>query len=289
MITTETNPQETNTVAHQHSGVKRTNEELGELERATPTKRTQGRHVAWAKKNEMHLLPNNRKLFKDYRDEDIWYTRNDYEDFLIDRMRTIECLRNSGGDEKALDKESRCSRGLEPFQSPDVHDKLTSDRSFHRTTILIEQIRQSLYGMKNPEGFRMMVGPQSEIAARRARELAAMDEHDVYGRVRRRGSLLSSPPSKCRGILQKSTLEKDASASDYSSIALAERIRQLQESNARRLMEIYSQPGYNPFRFPIRRDSLIGNSSMVGGAFNLSNRFPIRRDSLTLISSNSRL
>lgn len=217
---------------------------------------------------------------------------------MIDRLRTIECIRNSGGKIDALDEDTFCARGLEPFQTPDVLEQFNSDRSFHRTTILIEQMRQSVYGMKFPERFRMMVGHQSEMAARRARELASMDEHAVYGRMRRRGSFLSSfstsrgyPPS----ILHKSSIDgENSSSSDSSrSISLEDRIRELQESNARRLIEIYSQPGYNPFRFPLRRDSLLGNNSnnsvnsMVAGTlFNLSkNRFPIRRDSLTPVGS----
>jgi hypothetical protein len=61
-------------MVEQLSGVKRTSEERGELERATPTKRLRKRRVSWAEKNEMHVLPINHKLFKDYKDEDIWYT-----------------------------------------------------------------------------------------------------------------------------------------------------------------------------------------------------------------------
>jgi hypothetical protein len=182
-----------------------------------------------------------------------------------------------------LDQESYCARGLEVFETPEGHQQFSSERSFHRSTVLIEQVRQSMYGMRSPERFRMMVGPQSEMAARRARELAAVDEHAVCGRVRtRRGSLYSTPTSNCPSIQQKAlTGDGKTNSSDASSLSLDERIRQLQESNARRLMEIYSQPGYNPFRFPIRRDSLIGSNSMVGGTFDISNRFPIRRDSLT--------
>jgi hypothetical protein len=139
------------------------------------------------------------------------------------------------------------------FETPESHDEFYSDRTLHRTTILIEQVRQSMYGMRSPESFQMMVGPQSEIAARRARELAAMDEQAVYGRVRRRGPLLSFPTSTRTSIEHKdeSADGKTGPSDDSSSITLAERIRQLQESNARRLMAIYSQPGYNPVRFPI--------------------------------------
>jgi hypothetical protein len=73
-MTTQPVP-EANMVPHR-SGGKRTSEELGELERATPNKRLRGeRHISWAEnQNETHLLPNNSKLFKEYRDENIWFT-----------------------------------------------------------------------------------------------------------------------------------------------------------------------------------------------------------------------
>lgn len=209
--------------------------------------------------------------------------RNDYEDFLIDRLRTIERLRASGGNDKALDQDNFCVRGLEPFQSPGEHEELFSKRRCHQSTILIEQVRQSMYGMRNPERFRLMVETQSAISERRARELAAVDEHAVHGSVSRRGSLLSTNnfigASKDAGSIQSGLDSGD-------SMSLTQRIRELQESNARRLIEIYSQPGYNPFRFPIRRDSLLaGGSSDMRNVSLMNNRFPIRRDSLTPIGA----
>ncbi len=203
---------------------------------------------------------------------------------MVDRLKTIEIIRASGGDERSWNTNAYCVRGLEPFQSPDVHEELNSNRRFHQSTILIEQVRQSMYGLRNPERFRVMVGPQSEIAARRARELAAVDEHDVYGSVCRRGSLLTTSHAiKGDGYSTLPTFD----STDSESISLAERIRQLQESNARRLIEMYSLPGYNPFRFPIRRDSLVGGDSMPQKTGVLSNRFRIRRDSLTPIGAIS--
>jgi len=276
-----------NNMVMKHRG-KRTNENFGELERATPVKkRKRTRRVSWADKTSVRIQPDNRTLFKDYNDEDIWYTRRDYQNFLLDRLQTIELLRASGGDESAFNKNKFCVRGLEPFQSPDIHEELNSNRKFHQSTILIEQVRQSIYGLRNPERFRVMVGPQSEVAARRARELAAVDEHDVYGSVCRRGSLLVTM-NVVKGTANASFPNFDSRESE--SMSLAERIRELQESNARRLIEIYAQPGYNPFRFPIRRDSLIGGgNSTVRTNVSLTNRFPIRRDSLTSIGDTTGL
>ena len=201
---------------------------------------------------------------------------------MLDRLRTIELLRASGGDERALNKKDYSVRGLEPFQTPLVHEELHTNRKFHQSTILLEQVRQSVYGLRNPERFRVMVGPQSELASRRAQELAAIDEHDVYGSVCRRGSLLSTMKA-VKGEINSTFPNFDSSTSE--SMSLAERIRQLQENNARRLIEIYSQPGCNPFRFPIRRDSLVGCDSMTRTTMNVplfaANHLPIRRDSLT--------
>jgi len=208
--------------------------------------------------------------------------RRDYENFLIDRLRTIELLRASGGDDRALNSKDFSVRGLEPFQTPLVHEELHTHRKFHQSTILLEQVRQSVYGLRNPERFRVMVGPHSEIASRRARELAAMDEHDVYGSVCRRGSLLSTMKA-VKGEMISTYPKFDLGTSASESMSLAEQIRQLQENNARRLIEIYSQPGCNPFRFPIRRDSLIGNSSLL-----TLNHLPIRRDSLTPVMTNAK-
>jgi hypothetical protein len=210
--------------------------------------------------------------------------RHEYDQFLSDRLRTVKFLRASGGNESALDPEIYCVRGLEPFQTADVHQELHSKRQFHQSSILIEQVRQSLLGIRDLERFRILVSTQSEMALRRAQELAALDEHDVYKRVCRRNSLLAAPSS-----FQKSTCS--SSSDSPLSLSLSQRIRRLQEWNARRLMEIYSQPasGNNgPFRFNIRRDSLVGSNARGMGGITMGTRFPIRRDSLTPLSTPHR-
>lgn len=63
------------TMVTHRASVKRSSDEIGEIERVTPTKRKKRtRHVSWADKNSIQIQPDNRKLFNDYNDEDIWYT-----------------------------------------------------------------------------------------------------------------------------------------------------------------------------------------------------------------------
>jgi hypothetical protein len=202
--------------------------------------------------------------------------RQEYEDFLVDRLRTVKCLRASGGDDKALDPEKVCLRGLEPFQNAEKHQEMHDKRQFHSTTILIEQVRQSRLGTQDQERFRSLVAPQSEWALRRAQKLAALDEHEVYRKVCRRRSLLSVPKKSTDTDTDKST-----EAMNDEVLSLSNRIKRLQEWNARRLMEIYQQSGSGDSRFQIRRDSLFGGSGTGSmGAVFAPSRFPIRRDSL---------
>lgn len=196
-----------------------------------------------------------------------------------------------------MDKAKYCLRGLEIFQSTELQEAYTSKRRVHQSAILIEQVRQSMYGMKNPERFRLMVGPQSDLAARRARDLASIDEHDVHGRVCRRASLLATYNANLGATSNVGSLDRgnaEGMLMNQPPISLDERIRQLQQANARRLMKIYSQPGYNPFRFPLRRLSLPGYNGSSSGDIGVGretsssyNRFQIRRDSLTHLSGTN--
>ena len=99
-------------------------------------------------------------------------------------------------------------RGLEPFQNRTTHEDMHSKRKIHKSTIIIEQVRQAMLGIKDPERFRFLVAPQSDLALRRAQELAAMDEFEVYPQrqmnkdrnIRRSTmSLLSSSSSSSSG------------------------------------------------------------------------------------------
>jgi hypothetical protein len=199
----------------------------------------------------------------------------------------VRKLRASGGDEGALDANSDSLRGLEPFQTALEHQAMNSKQRFHQTTIILEQMRQSRLGIRDPGRYLMLVAPQSEFALRRAQELAALDEHEVYRKVCRRTSLLTTG----------SNLTSSNGAA--LSLSLSDRIRRLQEWNARRLYEIYqvssddtsstSGEANQMSRFRIRRDSLFG-SSLAGTGSRLADlapsRFNIRRDSLGHATSN---
>lgn len=194
-------------------------------------------------------------------------------------MRTVKCLRASGGNDKALDPKKVCLRGLEPFQNAEKHQEMHDKRQFHSTTILIEQVRQSRLGTRDPERFQLLVAPQSEWALRRAQELAALDEHEVYRKVCRRRSLLSVPTKST------DTNTSSTEAMNDEILSLSSRIKRLQEWNEKRLKEIYQQStGSGVSRFQIRRDSLFrgnGNGTgRMGAAAVAPSRFPTRRASL---------
>jgi len=214
----------------------------------------------------------------------------------MDRLETIQALSTARGDANGIASNRYSLRGLEVYHSVEAKKESTSMRKVHQSTVLIEQARQSLYGMNNQERFRLLVSPQSELAAQRARRLASVDEHEVYGNIGRSESYLLSSlnmadsaitgivPTRNVGGLR--TILKPAILPTRDML-----IQELQQANARRLIEIYSQPGYNPFRFPLRRDSLFGTNLTVR-AGTISSRellsipydqFQIRRDSLTAI------
>ena len=224
--------------------------------------------------------------------------RQEYNDFLEDRLRTVKALRASGGDIRALDQSQDCLRGLEPFQTALEHHAMNTKQRFHQTTILLEQMRQSTLGIRDPDRYRLLVAAQSEFALRRAQELAALDEHEVYQKVCRRHSLLTTASNFST---VSSTTGTEGDSNGALKLSLSARIRRLQELNARRLYDIYKVSdttssssggiGMNEnlninslSRFQIRRDSLYGSSTI--GAVNHRqlvappNRFNIRRDSL---------
>jgi hypothetical protein len=244
--------------------------------------------------------------------------RQEYHEFLEDRLRTVKKLRDLEGDMivilgSILDPAVDCLRGLEPFQSAFTHQDMHTKRRFHQTTILLEQLRQAKLGIRDPERFLLLVSAQSEMALMKAQELAAIDQHDVHHTVGRRGSMITNMVVRnhtnyLAGVSSMGVgLNKSHNNNNSNrSIPLDERIRTLQEMNARKLMQIYQQP-WSRFssRFPIRRDSLFGSNvvSLGGGGSNGtgngglttlgtsttgqamvlpigSMRFPLRRDSL---------
>jgi len=237
--------------------------------------------VSWNDQgNCIHVQEDPYKLFSDeYKETDVWYTREDYEKFLMDRIRTIELLRDdlSPGDgyshkrrtnhlhqqqqqqrhhnahKRLLDASSSimnnskqmeqraesspfntsskddatyCIRGLEPFQNSTTHEDMHSKRKIHKSTIIIEQVRQAMLGIKDPERFRFLVAPQSDLALYRAQELAAMDEQEVYPRRRPLPPQLLQqlPQQKCaRRSSMSAVPERTTTASTTAGAALNSR------------------------------------------------------------------
>jgi len=199
------------------------------------------------------------------RRHEIWYSRKDYAEFHKDRFETIQRFRASG----TCDADSQCVRGLEPFWTPQGHCELQGSRKLHKSTVMLEQARQNLTQMRDPQRFRIMVAAQSNMAQKRAQELASLDELEakkVYNPdMDQREAIPANHPallSKTMGTLSP----RSSIAFGFSNLSMSQsqQIRALQEHNARRLMQLYSNKTSSPtFRFPIRRDSLLGGARFI--------------------------
>jgi len=209
-----------------------------------------------------------------HRRHEIWYSREDYQQFHVDRIKTIECLRANGI--QSLDEEIHCCRGLEPFWTVHNHRKLQSGRRLHKSTIMLEQARQNLTQIKDAERFRVMVLQQSKLSQERAHELAAMDQvearriyapHELpqvnHNDMQRKEnySMMDFSPKSAMSFVPQSA----AATLPTLTMSESQEIRTLQELNALRLMQMYSgnNGGAPSFRFPIRRDSLVGGARFI--------------------------
>jgi len=209
-----------------------------------------------------------------HRRNEIWYSREDYQQFHVDRIKTIEFLRANGI--QSLNKDIHCCRGLEPFWTAHNHQKLQSSRRLYSSTIMLEQARQNLTQVKDAERFRLMVLQQSKLSQERAYELAAMDQLEarrIYApyeqpRVnfvnmqrKENDSTINFSPKSAMSFVPQSAV------ATLPTLTLSESqdIRILQELNARKLMQMYSgnNGGAPSFRFPIRRDSLVGGARFI--------------------------
>ncbi len=100
----------------------------------------------------------------------------------MDRLKTVESHRyltanNITNDESNSD---HCIRGLELFHDEKSNEHFKSKKKLYHSTIQMEQMRQAMLGIKNPERFRELVASQSDLALHRAQELAAQDARDAY-------------------------------------------------------------------------------------------------------------
>ena len=97
----------------------------------------------------------------------------------MSHIAVMRYLRESGTDERQLDPEQYCERGLESYQSKEKHSEIDVKRKLHRFLVIREQARQSVTGSKDPELLGMMAAQQSEGSLRKAQLRAALDRHEV--------------------------------------------------------------------------------------------------------------
>ena len=122
---------------------------------------------------------------------------------MTERIRTVERIRALAGrgDNTTEDEEDDdyCMRGLEPFQDDASHDSLHSKRNLHKSTVLMEQCRQFMFGLRDPDRFRLLLQSQSSLAQFRAVQLASIDQYEVYPdkplSPSQRSMLLTGPPA----------------------------------------------------------------------------------------------
>ena len=98
-------------------------------------------------------------------------------------MLSVEFLRANGGNASALDPNQFCFRGLEPFETENTREQASLRRQIYQAVVLREQIRQKVFGIKDPQRYHVLTTEQSETALKRAQEQAAMDEHEAYNQA----------------------------------------------------------------------------------------------------------
>jgi hypothetical protein len=105
--------------------------------------------------------------------------RDDYQQFLLDRVSTIRVWRSLQGSNLGEDLEDfYCLRGLEPYLSPSLHSQVLTYRSIYLQTVLDEQFR--IHRRSPPVCLAEMIQPLvahlTEFAMQRARRAATIDE-----------------------------------------------------------------------------------------------------------------
>jgi hypothetical protein len=146
-----------------------------------------------------------------------------------------------------------CIRGLEPFHDRNTSKQYHSKKKLYHSTVIIEQVRQGMLGIKEPERFRFLVSPQSDLAILRAQELASQDEKDVYP-YRSSSSLFNYDDSR--------TSEDDNNGSQHQHHHQQHQ-KQSRRSSMSALIALQRQ----------RRSSIIMNSNTGAGAGGISNAY----------------
>jgi len=158
-----------------------------------------------------------------YDENDVWFTRENYREFLLDRLHAIKSHRYMAAN-NVSDDDSYCIRGLELFQDETTSEQFQSKKKIYYSTIKMEQMRQGMSGIKDPERFRVLVEAQSDLALHRAHELAAQDMHEAY--PFRAYSTASKPTNEQHKPQHQNPL-KSMSVSSFSDM---QRLRNMMES-----------------------------------------------------------
>ncbi|MGK3757964.1 MAG: hypothetical protein ACI8RD_010278 [Bacillariaceae sp.] len=139
-----------------------------------------------------------------------------------------------------------CIRGLEPFHDTNTSKQFHSKKKLYNSTVIIEQVRQGMLGIKEPERFRFLVSPQSDLAILRAQELASQDEKEVYP---------YRNPSSSSSSSRSSFYNYDDSCTSGDDNTVSQHQQQNRRSSMSALSTLQRQ----------RRSSIIMNSSIGGG------------------------
>ena len=124
---------------------------------------------------------------------------------------------------EANDDDSYCIRGLESFEDEITSQHFLSKKKLYHSTIKMEQIRQGILGIKDPERFRVLVEAQSNLALHRAQDLAAQDAREV-------NDFLSHPTASEPKDGRQSRKQNPFKSTSASSFSDMKRLRHMMES-----------------------------------------------------------
>jgi hypothetical protein len=97
----------------------------------------------------------------------------------MSNIMVMQYLRAKGADDRELDPEKYCERGLESYQSKERRNEIDAKRKLHQWLVIREQARQAVLGTNDPERLRLMASSYSEGSLLKAQLRAALDQHEV--------------------------------------------------------------------------------------------------------------
>jgi len=230
--------------------------------------------------------------------EQLWYSRQDFKDFLRDIASTIQLLRSVGGNIVVLKAgcPNVCLRGLEPYQYEGLNYEIQCQRELHQKTVLMEQQRQNQLGIREPDNIRCLAYRRSDWARQRAQQLAALDVSAAKEVTTETSSLFPASlpyvPTKT-GVNRRNILLplSNVSASSLLSMSMTSGVRRtslsmgrtlpfrripvdvgvLKEMNARFLQDIRNKElmgaiATQTWRTPVRHHSEMSRSSSTSSS-----------------------